>query len=208
MMGLAHQLRISISARYFGSTGSRVSITIMAASACSISARSTLASCSKLRLASGPRRKARTRSGRESASSVFRYSSSATESSSPGVSMKRTATAPSRRRSMASAWRVVPGRSDTSPKSTWRVSVRSSEVLPALVWPTMAMRSGSVMVMKLPPLPLAGEGWGEGMQCCGWSRRPLTPALSPEGRGSSVPGVAAGKKRHRHVVIHRQTLSN
>ena len=142
--GRAHQVRISSSARCLGSTGSRVSTTYMAASACSSSARSTLASCSKASRASGPCRKARTRAGRVSACSVFRYSSSATESSRPGVSMKRTAVAPARRRSMASAWRVVPGRSDTSPKSTLRVSVRSSEVLPALVWPTTAMRSGSV----------------------------------------------------------------
>lgn len=44
--------------------------------------------------------------------------------------MKRAASRPSSRSASAWAWRVVPGRSDTSPKSTWRVSVRSGEVCP------------------------------------------------------------------------------
>src|SRR5262249_6813083 len=42
-----------------------------------------------------------------------------------------------------------------------------------------------------PPLPLAGEGWGEGRRAAGERRRsapPLTPALSPSpGRGRLCP---------------------
>jgi hypothetical protein len=101
--GRAQAARMSISARYLGSTGWRVSITSMAQSACSSRARSTLASCSKAARASGPRRKARTRSVRVSPGWRARKSSSATESSSPGVSMKRAA---SRRPAAAPA----PGR--------------------------------------------------------------------------------------------------
>jgi cysteine desulfurase/selenocysteine lyase len=37
----------------------------------------------------------------------------------------------------------------------------------------------------LPPLPLAGEGWGEGPRPSQSAGSPLTPSLSPEGRGSS-----------------------
>ena len=37
----------------------------------------------------------------------------------------------------------------------------------------------------LPPLPLAGEGWGESPRTNQGAGSPLTPTLSPEGRGSS-----------------------
>ena len=37
----------------------------------------------------------------------------------------------------------------------------------------------------LPPLPLAGEGWGEGLRPSQSAGSPLTPSLSPKGRGSS-----------------------
>jgi cysteine desulfurase/selenocysteine lyase len=40
-------------------------------------------------------------------------------------------------------------------------------------------------VQVLPPLPLAGEGWGEGLRTNQGAGSPLTPTLSPEGRGSS-----------------------
>jgi hypothetical protein len=63
---------------------------------------------------------------------------------------------PSMHRSTDSTWRVVPGRSDTSPKSRRRVSVRSSEVLPALVWPTTAMASG--LAMAVPASRRVGVG--------------------------------------------------
>ena len=36
----------------------------------------------------------------------------------------------------------------------------------------------------LPSLPLAGEGWGEGLRTNQGAGSPLTPTLSPEGRGS------------------------
>jgi cysteine desulfurase/selenocysteine lyase len=42
----------------------------------------------------------------------------------------------------------------------------------------------------LPPLPLAGEGWGEGLPTNRDAGSPLTPALSPEGRGSSSQAQA------------------
>ncbi|WP_295985939.1 aminotransferase class V-fold PLP-dependent enzyme, partial [uncultured Variovorax sp.] len=35
-----------------------------------------------------------------------------------------------------------------------------------------------------PPLPLAGDGWGEGQRTTQGAGLPLTPTLSPEGRGS------------------------
>ncbi|MET3460801.1 cysteine desulfurase/selenocysteine lyase [Variovorax sp. 1133] len=35
-----------------------------------------------------------------------------------------------------------------------------------------------------PPLPLAGDGWGEGQRTTQGAGLPLTPILSPEGRGS------------------------
>ena len=46
--------------------------------------------------------------------------------------------------------------------------------------------------LSFPPLPLAGEGWGEG----GYNINdlPLTSILSPKGRGS-VFNVALHKKR-------------
>jgi cysteine desulfurase/selenocysteine lyase len=48
-----------------------------------------------------------------------------------------------------------------------------------------AMPAISPPVQVLPPLPLAGEGWGEGLRTNQGAGSPLTPTLSPEGRGSS-----------------------
>lgn len=43
----------------------------------------------------------------------------------------------------------------------------------------------SAPAQVLPPLPLAGEGWGEGPRPSQGAGSPLTPTLTPEGRGSS-----------------------
>ncbi|WP_062362066.1 family 2A encapsulin nanocompartment cargo protein cysteine desulfurase [Variovorax paradoxus] len=64
----------------------------------------------------------------------------------------------------------------------------------------------------LPPLPLAGEGWGEGGSVQSYagvpSPQPLTPTLSPEGRGSQpqfyfVDAVPlAGGGQHPPFDVH------
>jgi cysteine desulfurase / selenocysteine lyase len=43
--------------------------------------------------------------------------------------------------------------------------------------------AGAIPVVS-PPLPLAGDGWGEGQRTTQGAGLPLTPTLSPEGRGS------------------------
>ncbi|WP_373423383.1 family 2A encapsulin nanocompartment cargo protein cysteine desulfurase [Variovorax paradoxus] len=51
--------------------------------------------------------------------------------------------------------------------------------------PTAGVASAiSAPPQVLPPLPLAGEGWGEGLRPSQGAGSPLTPTLSPEGRGS------------------------
>ncbi|WP_370880562.1 family 2A encapsulin nanocompartment cargo protein cysteine desulfurase [Variovorax paradoxus] len=50
--------------------------------------------------------------------------------------------------------------------------------------PAGAASAVSVLPQVLPPLPLAGEGWGEGQRTTQGAEQPLTPTLSPEGRGS------------------------
>nr|WP_200955505.1 family 2A encapsulin nanocompartment cargo protein cysteine desulfurase [Variovorax sp. Root434] len=44
--------------------------------------------------------------------------------------------------------------------------------------------SAGATPVVLPPLPRAGEGWGEGQRATQGAGSPLTPTLSPEGRGS------------------------
>ena len=51
----------------------------------------------------------------------------------------------------------------------------------------------------LPPLPLAGEGWGEGLRPSQGAGSPLTPTLSPEGRGSQ-PQVQGSEKPQFYFV--------
>ena len=150
--GRAQAFSSSISARNLGSTGSRASMTRKAASTSS-SARSTLASCSNAPCASGPCRKRADAVGRRQAACRRLRGARAARRHLPGPACRRSARrrAPSTCRSIDSTWRVVPGRSDTSPKFTRRVSVRSSEVLPALVWPTTAMRMGVSVVVHAQP---------------------------------------------------------
>ena len=52
------------------------------------------------------------------------------------------------------------------------------------------------------PLPLAGEGWGEGVETPSFfaQRATLTPALSPQGRGRNTG-------RQRHAVASSMTCS-
>ncbi|CFW47496.1 Uncharacterised protein [Bordetella pertussis] len=100
------------SSRCLPSTGSRASMTYRPASHSS-SLRSTRASCSKRRCASGDSRKRRTRAGPSSRSPGAcrrsRYSSKAMLSSMPGVSNHSIAAALSMARRAPSTWRVVPG---------------------------------------------------------------------------------------------------
>nr|WP_309148877.1 family 2A encapsulin nanocompartment cargo protein cysteine desulfurase [Variovorax paradoxus] len=48
-----------------------------------------------------------------------------------------------------------------------------------------AVSAVSAPPQVLPPLPLAGEGRGEGLRASQGAGSPLTPTLSPEGRGSN-----------------------
>nr|WP_265590111.1 family 2A encapsulin nanocompartment cargo protein cysteine desulfurase [Variovorax paradoxus] len=51
----------------------------------------------------------------------------------------------------------------------------------------------------LPPLPLAGEGWGEGLRTNQSAGSPLTPTLSPEGRGSQAQVLGSEKPQFYFV---------
>ena len=68
----------------------------------------------------------------------------------PGVSNSCSTASPSAISSTASTWRVVAGRSETSPKPASRVNVLSNEVLPALVCPTTASLGISLIGMLQP----------------------------------------------------------
>ncbi|MDH6168947.1 cysteine desulfurase/selenocysteine lyase [Variovorax boronicumulans] len=61
----------------------------------------------------------------------------------------------------------------------------------------------SAPAQVLPPLPLAGEGWGEGRGAQSFagvsSPQPLTPTLSPEGRGSQSPVQGSDKPQFYFV---------
>ncbi|WP_233101584.1 family 2A encapsulin nanocompartment cargo protein cysteine desulfurase [Variovorax sp. IB41] len=68
---------------------------------------------------------------------------------------------------------------------------------------TSAASAVSPPLQVLPPLPPAGEGWGEGRGAQSFadvpSPQPLTPTLSPEGRGSQ-PQVQGSEKPQFYFV--------
>src|SRR5690606_8534087 len=114
-------------------------------------------------------------------------------SSRPGVSRSTRMAWPVSVSNWAlSTWRVVPGRSATSPKDSSRSSVRNSEVLPVLVWPTTARSMGfgaSVMGDTSDVFEPAVQAGTPGN---GLVRQGVLPGLQAFGRAAQAQGAQIG----------------